>query len=61
MKWCISYSDEQDQFHIETYEQRINRPVNGYQLINWTYTYEEALKLLEKLEILRSEYKKERP
>jgi hypothetical protein len=46
MKWCIEYSEEQDQFHIETLEQRMGRPINGFNLIGYFDSEEDANKYL---------------
>jgi hypothetical protein len=53
MKWCLEYSIEQKQFHIETSKERFNRPVNGYQLLSYHVSQEEAerelLRIIENL------------
>ena len=47
MKYCVEYSKEQDQFHIETSEERFSRPINGYRLIGYFDTEDEAYEFME--------------
>lgn len=42
MKWVLEYSKEQDAYHIQTWEERISRPLNGYDLIGVFDSQENA-------------------
>ncbi len=48
MKWCLEYSEEQEQYHIQTSEQRFKYPINGYKLISYHDTQEQAEEALMK-------------
>lgn len=48
MKYCLSYSKQQNQFHIETDHERLSRPTNGYALLDWYNSLDEAHADLEK-------------
>lgn len=46
MKWCIEYSEEQDEFHIQSSEYRFKNPINGYSLLAYYDSEEEANEFL---------------
>lgn len=53
MKWVLEYSKRQNAYHIQTWEERISHPLNGYDLIGVFDTAENAENKLEEILCLR--------
>lgn len=48
-KWVLEYSKEQKAFHIQTAKEREKYHVNGYNVVNYFNTQEEAENELNKI------------